>query len=307
MIQALKLLFRSSDYICVGDKYATLVGPQPIKPVTEFFSLNPLSATVDHVKGADGAIRGLYGVPGRRADLNVTRFQNFLFEMDNTPLSTQIAYIRDSGFPFATVTYSGGKSYHAIISLEVPMDVKAHTPEAVDEYKLMWKRLATVFCQRLNQPLTLLDSACQNPSRLTRLPGSVRDNGVVQHLEHLGSLCSPEQLANLLAEAPDIKRPQRVVVTGVGAGDEEEMKLMMPVALLSRFKFPKTWASGTGAGNYQSLLKLVLWAIDATGVSQETLTTFMEQNTFPFLLKTGYPADKIYKAINDAYSMKGNS
>lgn len=308
MLKALKLLFRSNDQICVGNEYAVEVGPQPIEPLAPFFSVNPLHPSLDHIKLPDGAIKANKAPSGRRADLNVTSFNNFLFEMDGTPLETQLEYIEACGFPFATVTYSGGKSYHAILSLEKsPVTAKPHTQEAVDEYKRVWKALAAVMCQRLNQPLTLLDSACQNPSRLSRMPGATRDNGKVQELVRLGRLCSMEEFMSIMQEAPEIKVSQRLVRTDQKARSEEEMKLLIPAALLSKLKFPKTWASGTSSGNYQNLLRIVLWMIDATGADKATVTSYMEKYTFPYLLNTGYSLEKCYKPINDAFAMKGDT
>lgn len=304
LVRTFRLLFRSGDQICVGDQFATEVGPQPIKASAPFYSLNPLHPSLDHVKAADGAITAFKST-GRRADLNVTRFHNFLFEMDNTPLDVQLQHLQSCGIPWATIVYSGGKSYHAILSLEQPLEAKPHTTEGIDAYKQTWKTLAAVITQRLNQPLTLLDSACQNPSRLTRTPGAVRDNGNVQELIQLGRLCSADELAQLLREGPAQKQRPKIQRSEHEARSEEDLKLLLPVALVHKLKFPKTWASGTGAGNYQSLLKIVLWAIDSTGVDKETLTNYMERYTFPYLLKTGYPAEKIYKAINDGFNMKG--
>lgn len=304
--KVMKLLFRSSDQICIGNQYAITVGSQPIEPKAEFFCINPLHPSLDHQKSNGGAINAVETICGRRADLNILRFQNFLFEMDGTDLNSQIEYIRSSGFPFATITYSGGKSYHAILSLEVPLTAKSHTQEGVDEYKRVWRQLAHVFCTRLNQPLTLLDSACQNPSRLSRMPEAIRSNGKAQELVHLGNLCSPDQLTALLQEAPKLGKPKYVGRTDKKAESEEDIKLLMPTALLNQLKFPKTWASANGIGNYQNFLRLILWLIDSTNASKETVTSFLEKNTFPYLLKTGYSLEKCYKPINDAFTMKGN-
>lgn len=304
MIKAFKLLFRSSDQICVGDHYATDVGPQPISPVAQFYSINPLHGWLDHVKAPNGEITAIKG-PGRRADLNVTRFQNFLFEMDNVPLDQQLNIILTCGFPWATVTYSGGKSYHAILSLEQALDAKPHTQEGVDEYKRVWKQLAAVLCQRAGRDIKILDSSTQNPSRLSRTPGAVRGTKV-QELVKLGRLCSAEELRSILAEAPEIEKPRYAPRTNAVSRTEEEMRLMLPAELSARLKFPATWAQGA-AGNYPLLLKLVLWAYDSTGVSKEILTSYMKKHTFPGLIRLGYPEDKIYKAIDDAYAMKGES
>lgn len=299
--KALRLLFRSSDLVCVGNLYATEIGPQPPKPVAEFFCINPL-APLEHRKLNGEALMTFKA--GSRADLNVSRFQNFLFEMDNTPLVSQIQYIRDSGFPFATVTYSGGKSYHGIISLEVPLLAKPHTQEGIDEYKRIWKQLATVFTSRLNQPLTLLDPACQNPSRLSRLPEAVRDNGNVQELIQLGSLCSTEELNSILSEAPDSKIPKKAFQQELSDINEEQLKLILSTYLLKQLKYPKLWASGTSSGNYQNLLRLSLWLIDESGAAESVIVSFLEKYTFPYLVETGYPIEKCYKPIKDAFRIK---
>ncbi len=301
----MKLLFQSSDLMCVGNQFATDVGKQPIKPVAEFFCINPLSDR-DHAAALTG--EPLNASQGRRADLNVSRFQNFLFEMDNTPLETQMAIISklyDAGVPIATVTFSGSKSFHAIISLENALDAKPHTPEGVQKYKDTWKALAASLAQKAGEPVTIFDSSCQNPSRLSRTPGALRaDKQQVQRLERLGRLCSTEELQELtngfvpkkaLHAKPVQEQPR----------EEKDMMLMIPVVLMSKLKFPKTWATSTGAGNYHALFKNILWLIDSTGANQEMVTSFLEKYTFPYLLRTGYPREKCYKAINDAFNQKG--
>lgn len=300
--KAMKLLFRSNDQICVGNQYATDVGPIPLAPAAEFFCINPL-ATQDY-RALNGEANRAFKI-GSRADLNVCRFQNFLFEMDATPLNTQIEYIRSCNFPFATITFSGSKSYHAILSLETPLAAKPHTQKGVDEYKRTWKQLAHVMTTRLNQSLTLLDTSCQNPSRLSRMPGAWRaDKKQHQELIQLGKLCSSEELTIILSEAPEFASAQKIIPVKSIAVDEEEIRYLIPIILMNQLRFPKEWASGTGAGNYQPLFKRILWLIDSTGATKEAATNLLEKYTFPYLLRTGYPIEKCYKAINDAYALK---
>jgi hypothetical protein len=304
--KAMRLLFKRDDKICVGNQFAVDVGSQPIEPVAEFFSINPLHGSLDHKKEANGAIRA-FKSNGRRADLNVTSYNNFLFEIDSLPLDRQLQCFSDCGVPWATITYSGGKSYHAILSLEKsPVTAKPHTQEAVDEYKRIWQSICAVLTKRLNQPLTLFDSACQNPSRLSRTPGAVRPGTEkLQHLQHFGRLCSSEEFAAIMQEAPDFAMPKHSRGTSQRSRGEEEFKMMLPVSLMQELKYPKKWASGTGEGNYGDLYRLVSWAIDSCGVDKETLTTYMEKYTFPYLVGTGYPLEKCYKPINDAFKKKG--
>lgn len=303
-MRAFKLLFNDTDHICFGDHKAIDVKKQPETASAEFFCINPLAARVDYVKQPDGAIKAFYG-KGRRADLNVTKFQTFLFEMDNTPLELQMQYIKSCGFPWATITYSGGKSYHALLSLTEPLNTKPHTQEGIEAYKRTWKQLAHVLAARIGQPVKILDSSTQNPSRLSRMPESMRGDKV-QTLEFVGRLCKPAELADLLKEAPDFAPTMYEPRTERTAKDESDLKLFMPAPLLERLKFPSTWARGE-AGNYPELLKLILWLIDSTGASKETAVQFLDKYTFPTLMRRGYPNEKCMKAVNDAYTMKGRS
>ena len=92
----------------------------------------------------------------RRADANVVTHRNFLIELDDMPLSEQIEYVT-SRVPVSSIVYSGGKSYHFIVSLE----------KAVESDK--YKELA----RRLHKLLPKADRACKNASRLSRLPGVI--------------------------------------------------------------------------------------------------------------------------------------
>lgn len=121
----------------------------------------------------------------RRADCNVTSYRNFLIELDNMPLYDQVAYVK-SRVPVTSIVFSGGKSYHFIISLEVPLSSKA-------EYDSIARRLLKL--------LPAADKSCKNPSRLSRLPFATRpDTGLKQDLVYLGSRIENKRLLDLLPE-----------------------------------------------------------------------------------------------------------
>jgi hypothetical protein len=299
-IKAFKLLFRSSDQICVGNEYATEVGPQPLEPRSSFFSINPLSSQFDYQKSATGLIERNNG--SRRADLNVTRFQNFLAEIDNIPVQDQLELLKKSDFPWATITYSGGKSLHAILSLETPLDIEPHTQEGVDFYKKTWKQLASVFEQRIGLS-NVLDSSCQNPSRLSRMPGAYR-NGIEQKLLYLGRLCSNHELNEILKECTDIKDTKISKLKNVTSLSEKDIKLYIPAELFARLRFPASWSQGE-SGNYPHIFKLALWLHDSTGCDFDTAIQFFEKYTFPGLRRMGYPDHRMKKAVEDAFRSKG--
>lgn len=99
---------------------------------------------------------------------NVTSFRFALIECDDMELSKQNAMIREMELPVAALVYSGGKSIHAIVHIDA---------ESYPEYQ-----------QRVNEMYEIckknglhLDTQNKNPSRLSRMPGLLR-NGHKQFL-----------------------------------------------------------------------------------------------------------------------------
>lgn len=303
---AFSLLFAQDDHICYGDEFATKVRPLPSSRVySPFYAINPLAAKTDHVKLSDGRIKATSGI-GRRSDLNVTKFQNFLFEMDNLPLDEQLALLTSLGTIFASINWSGGKSYHAVISLAVPLAAPVHTTEGVEQYKQTWRAMAASLESKLGKAGNF-DRSCQNPSRLSRTPGGFR-NGVEQKLVFVGKLLDESGLEELLAGFKEtrttVKQQEQITVP---PEDMQDMINRMPPELFYQLKYPSYWASGTSSGNYPEIFRLTLWLIDSTGATLPMVTAFMKQWTFGYLQKTGYPESRILKAISDAYRLKGVS
>jgi hypothetical protein len=142
--QFTEVLFRPGENIFVGGLYDRVSSN-----TQEFFAVNPLK-------------------PGcSRADANVSMFRNFLFEFDTLRVGPreQLEYIRALGIPYSTAVWSGNKSVHAIISLDIDVG-----PD-------MWRIIAA----RL-KGFAGSDSSTMNPSRLSRAPGFIRSNGKLQEL-----------------------------------------------------------------------------------------------------------------------------
>lgn len=98
----------------------------------------------------------------RRADHNVSTYRNILIEMDKFPLDKQLDYIKELGLPYSTCVYSGGKSYHFIISLSEPvLTRKEYNDLAIRVYKAIG--------------MDYVDPTCKNPSRFSRAPGHIRE------------------------------------------------------------------------------------------------------------------------------------
>lgn len=99
---------------------------------------------------------------------NVAAYRFALVESDSTNLGEQNAIIRELELPVACLVYSGGKSLHAIVRIDA---------DSYEEYRRRVDYLYAV-CEKNGLKV---DKQNRNPSRLSRLPGAVR-NGHKQFL-----------------------------------------------------------------------------------------------------------------------------
>lgn len=135
------------------------------------FASNPYGTDIKAEPSDGDVFFSINSMHTSRADDNVTCYRNFLLELDSVPLEQQIALVT-SRLPVTAITFSGGKSYHFIISLKEP---------AADE--TAYRRII----RGLMETVPEADRSTKNPSRLSRLPGSLRpDTGLLQELVYLG-------------------------------------------------------------------------------------------------------------------------
>lgn len=99
---------------------------------------------------------------------NVTDYRFALVESDTMDISKQNTILRELELPIACLVYSGGKSLHAIVRVEAA---------SFDEYR---KRVDFLYDVCKKNGLEI-DRQNKNPSRLSRLPGVMR-NGQKQYL-----------------------------------------------------------------------------------------------------------------------------
>ena len=99
---------------------------------------------------------------------NVTDFRYALVESDNMEIEKQNAIIRELELPVACLVYSGKKSLHAIVRVEA------------SDYGEYRKRVDYLYSACKKNGLEL-DQQNRNPSRLSRMPGVLR-NGHKQFL-----------------------------------------------------------------------------------------------------------------------------
>lgn len=148
----LKTLFDPGQQTCYSkDAYGVLLKPSP-EDGDVYFSINAMHTS--------------------RADANVVCYRNFLLELDSVPLAQQIELVT-SRLPVTAITFSGGKSYHFILSLTEPVQTET-------DYRRIIRGLM--------EAVPEADRSTKNPSRLSRLPNAVRpDTGLLQELVYLGN------------------------------------------------------------------------------------------------------------------------
>lgn len=93
---------------------------------------------------------------------NVTDFKYALVESDTMEIEKQNAIIRELELPVACLVHSGGKSLHAVVRVDA---------SDYNEYRKRVNYLYDV-CQKNGLKI---DSQNRNPSRLSRMPGIIRD------------------------------------------------------------------------------------------------------------------------------------
>lgn len=162
------VLFDPDEHTCFTNSvYGTEV-EQVHRFYRQFFCINPLLPETT------------------RRDSNVTAFRNILLEFDKGNAVEQVNNLKE--VPYSTLVWSGGKSHHAIISLETPCQDRA-------EYDALVRHIYA--------KLPMADKSVKNPSRLSRVPGVIRDNGNMQELLEVRSRVSAEQLNAWLGPMPE--------------------------------------------------------------------------------------------------------
>ena len=148
---------RSKENVCRHD--ATELTPKNLTTLKEiaepaqhgaWISLNP-------VRSADG-IKG-----NAPSDQDVTDFRYALVEADDLSREDQWRKLSGLNLPILCVTWSGGKSLHAIVKITAGANLALYKERVGKLYR---------YLEEHHFPA---DTANRNPSRLTRIPGFFRD------------------------------------------------------------------------------------------------------------------------------------
>jgi len=306
----LKILFNEDEGICYGGRYARAVHKLPLGNDNnyEFFSINPLSLYKDYMWYMNEE-KYKENLP-RRCDWNITCFRNFMFEMDEVPLEQQKEILKECDIPWSTVVFSGGKSYHAILSVDGGIDVPVPATVATLElYKTKWKAMALQIDKTGNRLFGerdegYVDQSSKNPSRFSRFPMSYRfDKNHIQEILYLGDRISRTRFNDLIKSCPEVPKQYNAVYSDKEKAKSEIEFFERAGEYLTRKIKNVTW--GGSAGMYYEVFKLTLWAIDDTNVDKETFLEVLWKYTFPQLIEYyAYPKEKCEIGVHHAYFKK---
>ena len=175
---------------------------------------------------------------------NVVDFRYALVESDNMEIAKQNEIIRELELPVVTLTYSGGKSIHAIVKIDA-VNYPQYQERVDYLYKIVEKNGLRV------------DKQNKNPSRLSRLPGFMR-NGKKQFLidTHIGkgsweewqeyiedmndNLPDPENLTDLFDQeivlAPELisgvlRQGHKMLIAGPSKAGKSFMLMQLVIAI----------------------------------------------------------------------------
>jgi hypothetical protein len=168
----LENLFNPGEHVFIGDRYADGIIGQSIRLVSEwiwffqnggqagpFIIINPFTGEAAPVKDGSGKLT-------YRGDNSISAYRHCLVEFDTLSRGDQIRFWSAVKLPIRALIDTGGKSIHAW--LEVSKLSTVSSAEAWD------REIKNTLYEKIMVPLGV-DPACCNPSRLSRLPGCLRD------------------------------------------------------------------------------------------------------------------------------------
>lgn len=160
IVKYLEILFDSDDLTCLAENFykneCSL--PSLYNPfIHRLITLNPCK--------------------GGRKNTNVTKYRNFLVEIDCEKISTdkQLEFMHLIEMPYSTATFSGNKSVHFVISLEINLKNEV-------EFISLAKKIANAIDHN-----KLDTGVLSKPAIFTRAPCATRENGKEQRLLEIRS------------------------------------------------------------------------------------------------------------------------
>lgn len=184
-------LWSDDSYIYAGDRYGNKV--TKVSDLLARMTVIPPHVATNAYTGKTGET--MDGKQSQRAKSEVLNPHYALIEFDALPLDEQASFVRgylaqqDNGAflpgPIVSVTYSGSKSLHTLIDLHARAVGRFQRQPLIKSWTDSWYEIQAKFCSESDPMTENCDKACKDPSRLTRAPGHLRDNGKMQELIYL--------------------------------------------------------------------------------------------------------------------------
>lgn len=169
-------LYGREELLWCGEMHDGLEGVQTVETWAERFLCCedvPPHFIPNPMTGKPGKTKG--GKESFRCDDTIADWRYALFEVDHPDITLghQAAFWlkqirKEDGIPVEAITYSGGKSLHAIIRVDCKSEMQWDKDVRNGAFPV-WMRMGA-------------DKSCRNPSRLSRLPGHKRDGERLQTL-----------------------------------------------------------------------------------------------------------------------------
>ncbi len=159
----LRTLYDPDDFLFIGTQYDTKV--RTVRQWIDLFKKNPMSLPFICPNSVDGQLHPTKSKAlSYRCDEAVCKFKFAVLKFDTLSRNEQFAFLGVAlhELPVVALIDSGNKSIHAWIRIP---DV--HT---LDEWKI---KIEQKFFEQCLKPLGI-DTACKNPSHMSRLPGCIR-------------------------------------------------------------------------------------------------------------------------------------
>lgn len=290
--QNLKLLFDENDKLYVSN-LTTTNGPY-----------QQLVASLDSLaeQSLNRELFCINPIKGIRNKENVAAYVNFMFESDNMPLAAQFELLPKiiELEIVRTITFSGGKSLHLIVSCADDLVLGEPGSDTANErYRAIWLGL-----ERMLNTIGFvnIDKSNKNPVGLSRLPGATRSNGIVQELLYTGKLVPSAFLHSVAVQLARKAVNVKTQFTGDLAAFEALLKKPEHAKFASFIQCPG-WVQ-TGDGNHPMIFRLVCWAHDEFNLSFDMFVAVFAKYVEPVFHARGYHKDWRSK-VYGAYMQKG--
>ena len=279
LITYLSTLFDSTDYVGFNTK-SFLADDGKHVPASKGVYSKTAGELIEQLRACNGDMGAVIGDYNPKAGAwirfnpldgkgvgndNVAEFRFALVESDDMEIDRQNAILRELELPIACLVHSGKKSLHAIVRVDAASQ---------EEYRKRVDYLYSV-CQKNGLQV---DPQNRNPSRLSRMPGVMRDsqkqflvdtnigkatwNEWVEWIESVNDdLPEPEDLAGVWNNLPDLapslitgvlRQGHKMLLAGPSKAGKSYLEIELAIAVAEGVKWLR-WSCAQGRVLYVNL------------------------------------------------------